>query len=128
MRYDLRRSNRERYEGNSYFQQIQDDIGSRVFPCNGPHQWIAETGRSRVYTVTGCPVSVAWHSSHVWQHIGQSTSPMNRHYRDMTSDVKSTLKSNKQTSSKKITQHQILIIILKSRISDAASGTRKPFR
>ena len=43
-------------------------MGSRVFQCDVPHQWIAQRkGRPRVCILwrggVSCPVSVAWHSS-----------------------------------------------------------------
>ena len=65
-------------------------MGSCVFQCDVPHQWIAQR--------QGGPVSVYcdWEGYHalslphdisVWQHIGQDTTATSRHRRDLTSNV-----------------------------------------
>ena len=65
-------------------------MGSCVFQCDVPHQWIAErqVGPVSVYCDgVGCRVLYLRHGTSVWQHIGQSTTATSRHRRDMTSDV-----------------------------------------
>ena len=65
-------------------------IGSCVFQCDVPNQWIAQrqVGPVSVYGEgVGCNVLCLWHGIPVWQHIGQSTSSTGRHRRNMTSDV-----------------------------------------
>ena len=65
-------------------------MGSCVFQCDVPHQWIAQrqAGPVSVYCdEMGCHVllSAAWHSS-VAAHWSSTTATC-RHCRDMTSDV-----------------------------------------
>ena len=65
-------------------------MGSCVFQCDVPHQWIAQrqVGPVSVYCDgVGCHVPWLRHGIPVWQHIGQSVSTTSRHRRDMTSDV-----------------------------------------
>ena len=76
-------------------------MGSFVFHCDVPHQWIAQrqVGPVSVYCDgLGCHVLCLWHGIPMWQHIGQSTTVTSRHRRDMTSDVKAKLNHNKQTN------------------------------
>ena len=65
-------------------------MGSCVFQCDVPHQWIAQrqVGPVSVYCDgVGCRVLCLRHGISVWQHIGQSTTATRWHRRDMTSDV-----------------------------------------
>ena len=65
-------------------------MGSCVFQCDVPHQWIAQRqdGPVSVYCDgVGYRVLCLRHGISVWQHIGQSTTATSRHRRDMTSDV-----------------------------------------
>ena len=65
-------------------------IGSCVFQCDVPHQWIAQrqVGPVPVYCDwVGCRVLCLQHGISVWQYIGQSTTATSRYHRDMTSDV-----------------------------------------
>ena len=65
-------------------------MGSCVFQCDVPHQWIAQrqVGPVSVYCDgVGCRVLCLRHGISVWQHIGQSITATSRHLRDMTSDV-----------------------------------------
>ena len=63
-------------------------MGSCVFQCDIPHQWIAHVGPVSVYCDgVGCHILSLWHGIPVWQHIGQSTTATSRHCCDMTSDV-----------------------------------------
>ena len=65
-------------------------MGSYVFRCDVPHQWIAQrqVGPVSVYCDgVECSVLCLRHGISVWQHIGQSTTATSRHRRDMTSDV-----------------------------------------
>ena len=65
-------------------------MGSCVFQCDVPHQWIAQrqVGPMSVYCDgVGCHALCLQHGISVWQHIGQSTTTTSRHRRDMTSDV-----------------------------------------
>ena len=63
-------------------------MGSCVFQCDVPHQWIAQRQAVSVYCDgVGCHVLCLRHGISVWQHIGQSTTATSRHRRDMTSDV-----------------------------------------
>ena len=65
-------------------------MGSCVFQCDVPHQWIAQrqVGPVSVYCGgVGCHVLCLRHGIPVWQHIGQSTTATSRHRQDMTSDV-----------------------------------------
>ena len=65
-------------------------MGSSVFQCDVPHQWIAQrkVGPVSVYCDgVGCHVLCLWHGIPVWQHIGQSTTATSRQRRDLTSDV-----------------------------------------
>ena len=70
---------------------IQDiNMGSCVFQCDVPHQWIAQRqiGPMSVYCDgVGCHVLCLRHGIPVWQHIGKSTTATSRHHHDMTSDV-----------------------------------------
>ena len=65
-------------------------MGSYVFQCDVPHQWIA---KRQVCPVSidcdgvGCHVLCLRHGIPEWQHIGQSTTGTSRHHCDMTSDV-----------------------------------------
>ena len=64
------------------------NMGSCVFQCDVPHQWIAQRQVDPVYCDRiGCHVLCLQHDIRVWQHIGQSTTATSRHRRDMTSDV-----------------------------------------
>ena len=78
-------------EENSRSGLTQDiKMGSCVFQCDVPHQWIAQrqVGPVSVYCDgVGCRVMCLRHGISVWQHIGQSTTATSRHRRDMTSDV-----------------------------------------
>ena len=61
-------------------------MGSCVFQCDVPHQWIAQrqVGPVSVYCDgVGCHALYLWHGIPVWQHIGQSITATS----DMTSDV-----------------------------------------
>ena len=75
-------------------------MGSCVFRCDVPHQWIPQrqAGPVSVYCDgVGCHVLRLRRGIHVWQHIEQSITATNRHRRDMTSGVyKGTLNPNKQ--------------------------------
>ena len=65
-------------------------MGSCVFQCDVPHQWIApqQVGHVSVYCDgMGCHVLRLRHDISVWQHIGKSITATSRHRRDMTSDV-----------------------------------------
>ena len=65
-------------------------MGSCVFQCDVPHQWIAQrqVGPVSVYCDgVGCRVLCLQQGISVWQHIGQSTTATRMHRRDMTSDV-----------------------------------------
>ena len=66
-------------------------MGSCVFQCDVPHQWIAQRQVAPVSVYcdgVGCHVLCLRHGiSVLWQHIGQSTTATSRHRRDMTSDV-----------------------------------------
>ena len=73
-------------------------MGSCVFQCDVPHQWIAQqqVGPVSVYCDgVGCHALCLRHGISVWQHITTATS---RHCRDMTSDVKEILNPNKQVT------------------------------
>ena len=66
---------------------VTNDIkmGSYVFQCDVPHQWIAQrqVGPVSVYCdLMRCRVLCLWHVIPVWQHIGQSTTATSRHRRD----------------------------------------------
>ena len=66
------------------------ELGSCVFQCDVPHQWIAQrqVGPVSVYcNGMGCHVLCLWHGISVWQGIGQSTTTTSRHRRNTTSDV-----------------------------------------
>ena len=61
-------------------------MGSCVFQCDVPHQWIAQrqVGPVSVYCDgVGCRVLCLRHGIPVWQHIGQSTTAISRHRDDM---------------------------------------------
>ena len=61
-------------------------MGSCVFQCDVPHQWIAQrqVGPVSVYCDgVGCRVLCLRHGIPVWQHIGQSTTAIIRHRDDM---------------------------------------------
>ena len=78
--------------GRIYRSGLTQDIqmGSCVWQCHVPHQWIAqrEVGPVFVYCDgVGCHVLCLWHGISVWQHIGQSLTATRRHRLDMTSDV-----------------------------------------
>ena len=78
--------------GRIFRSGLTQDIkmGSCVFQCDVPHQWIAQrqVGPVSVYCDgVGCRVLCLRHGISVWQHIGQSTTATSRHRRDMTSDV-----------------------------------------
>ena len=79
---------RERISLSGLTQDIK--MGSCVFQCDVPHQWIAQRQVCPVsvycYRV-GCHVLSLRHGNLVWQHIGQSTTATSRHRRDMTSDI-----------------------------------------
>ena len=65
-------------------------MGSCVFHCDIPHQWIAQRQVRPVSVycdVVGCHVLCLRHVIPVWQHIGQSITATSRHHHDMTSDV-----------------------------------------
>ena len=65
-------------------------MGSCVFQCDVPNQWIAQrqVGPVSVHCDgVGCRVLCLRHGIPVWQHIGQSTTATSRHRRYMTSDV-----------------------------------------
>ena len=65
-------------------------MGSCVFQCDVPHQWIAQpqVGPVSVYCDwVGCHVLSLPHGISVWQHIGQDTTATSKHRRDMTSNV-----------------------------------------
>ena len=81
-------------EGGGRISQLgltQDiKMGSCVFQCDVPHQWIAQRQVGPVsvyYDGVGCCVLCLRHAIPMWQHIGQRTTASSRHYRDMTSDV-----------------------------------------
>ena len=66
-------------------------MGSYVFQCDIPHQWIAQQQIDPVsvyYDKWGVMSLCLQHDIPVWQHIGQSTTATSRHCHDMTSDVK----------------------------------------
>ena len=66
------------------------EMGSCVFQCDVPHQWIAQrqVGPVSVFCDgVGCRVLCLRRGIPVWQHIGQSTIATSRHRRDMTSYV-----------------------------------------
>ena len=65
-------------------------MGSCVFQCDVPHQWIAQrqVGPVAAYCDwVGCHALFLPHDISVWQHIGQDTTATSRHGRDMTSNV-----------------------------------------
>ena len=65
-------------------------MGSCVFQCDVPHQWIAQRQIGPVSVNcdgVGCHVLCLQQDIPVWQYIDQSTTATNRHRRDMTSDV-----------------------------------------
>ena len=65
-------------------------MGSCVFQCDVPHQWIAQRQVSPVSVYCDgvrCRVLYLRHGISVWQHTGQSTTATSRHRLDMTSDV-----------------------------------------
>ena len=65
-------------------------MGSCVFQCDVPHQWIAQrqVGPVSVYCDgVGCHVLCLRHGIPVWQRSCQSTNATSRHRRDMTSVV-----------------------------------------
>ena len=65
-------------------------MGSCVFQCDIPDQWIAQrqAGPVSLYCEgMGCHVLCLRHGIAVWQHIGQSTTATSRHRCDITSDV-----------------------------------------
>ena len=65
-------------------------MGSCVFQCDVPHQWIAQRQVGPVsvyYDRMGCHVLCLQHGISVWQHIGLSTTATSRHHREKTSDV-----------------------------------------
>ena len=65
-------------------------MGSSVFQCDFPHQWIAQrqVGPVSVHSDrVGCHVLCLQHDIPMWQHIGQSNTTTSRHRRDMTSNV-----------------------------------------
>ena len=65
-------------------------LGSCVFQCDIPHQWIAQrqVGPVSVYCEgMECHVLRLRHGIQVWQDIGQSTTATSRLRRDMTSNV-----------------------------------------
>ena len=69
---------------------VWHSLGSCVFQCDVPHQWIAQrqVGPVSVYCdCVGCHVLCLRHGISVWQHIGQSTTATSRHRHYMTSDV-----------------------------------------
>ena len=79
---------RGRISRSCLIQDIQ--MGSCVFQCDVPHQWIAQrqVGPVSVYCDgVGCHVLCLRHGIPVWQHIGQSITATSRHRRDMTLDV-----------------------------------------
>ena len=74
-------------------------MGSCVFQCDVPHQWIAQrqVGPMFVYCDrVGCHVLYLRHGIPVWQHVSQRTTATSRHCRDMT--LKAMLNPNKQTT------------------------------
>ena len=74
-------------------------MGSCVFQCDVPYQWIAQrqVGPVSVYCEgVGRPVLCLQHGIPLWQHIGQTTTATSRHRPDMTTDVKAAL-NPKQT-------------------------------
>ena len=78
--------------GRISWSRLTQDIkmGSCVFHCDVPHQWIAQrqVGPVSVYCDgVECRVLCLRHGISVWQHIGQSITATSRHRRDMTSDV-----------------------------------------
>ena len=70
---------------------VQDiKMGSCVFQCDVPHQWIAQRQFSPVSVYcdgVGCHDLCLWYGIPVWQDIGQSITATSRHCRNMTSDV-----------------------------------------
>ena len=65
-------------------------MGSCVFQFGVPHQWLAQrqVGSVSVYCDgVGCHVLCLRYDIPVRRHIGQSTTAISRHRRDMTSDV-----------------------------------------
>ena len=84
-------------QGRISWSGLTQDIkmGSCVFQCDVPHQWIArQVGPVSVY----CHVLCLWHGIPVWHHVGESTIATSKHRTsrqccDMTSDVD----PNKQT-------------------------------
>ena len=65
-------------------------MGSCVFQCDVPHQWIAQQQVDPVSVYCDwveCHVLCLRRGIPVWQHIGQSSTATSRHRRDMTSDV-----------------------------------------
>ena len=62
-------------------------MGSCVFQCDVPHQWIAQrqVGPVSVYCDgVGCRVLCLRHGISAWQHIGLSITATSRHRRDIT--------------------------------------------
>ena len=61
-------------------------MGSCVFQCDVPHQWISQrqVGPVSVYCDgVGCHVLCLRHGILMWQHIGQSATVTSRHHRDI---------------------------------------------
>ena len=77
-------------------------VGSCIFHCNVPHQWITQrqVGPVSVYCDgVVCHVLCLRHGIPVWQHIGQSTTATSRHLRNMfQSDVKLKTKQKNDTT------------------------------
>ena len=69
-------------------------MGSCVFQCDIPHQWIAQPISPISVYCDGvrCHVLCLRHGIPVRQHIGQSTTDKRRHSRDMTSEFQSDIK------------------------------------
>ena len=79
---------RGRISRSGFTQDIE--MGSRVFQCDVPHQWISQRhiGHASLYCDgVGCRVLCLRHDIPMWQHISQSTTATSRHRRDMASNV-----------------------------------------
>ena len=81
----------EGQEGNCWSGLTQDiKIGSCVYQCDIPHQWIAQWQVGPVSVCCDgveCHVLCLRHGIRVWQPIGQITTATSSHHCDMTSDV-----------------------------------------
>ena len=94
------------HRGRISWSGLTQDIkmGSCVFQCDVPHQWIAQrqAGPVSVYCDgVGFHILCLRHGIPVLQHIGQSTIATSRHRCYMTTDVEKAMLKPKQITTKK---------------------------